>query len=108
MSQISEKSWRAEKKPLVVLIWPQLRSMIGGMFGGIAKCLVGHPFDTLKVRMQTEGFSGRFKGSLHTLKRTVTEEGILAVYKGASLPMVGWSIMDTFLCYVMFKYYIHF
>ena len=47
--------------------------------------------------MQNEGFYGRFGGTLHTLKRTVTEEGILAVYKGASLPMIGWGVIDTFL-----------
>ena len=47
--------------------------------------------------MQTEGYHGRFEGSFHTLSKTVTEEGITAVYKGASLPMMGWGIIDSFL-----------
>ena len=55
------------------------------------------PTITSKVRMQTEGYHGRFGGSFHTLTKTVTEEGIFAVYKGASLPMVGWGTIDSFL-----------
>ena len=47
--------------------------------------------------MQVEGFHGRFGGSVHTLFRTVTEEGVLAVYKGAAAPMVGWGLIDSFL-----------
>ena len=50
-----------------------------------------------KVRMQTEGFHGRFGNSINTLTRTVSEEGILAVYKGAALPMAGWGVIDSFL-----------
>lgn len=88
---------QSTKSKILAVLWPRLRSMIGGMGSGVAKCVVGHPFDTLKVRMQNEGFHGRFRGTLHTLFKTVREEGILAVYKGASLPMLGWGVIDTFL-----------
>lgn len=47
--------------------------------------------------MQTEGYHGRFGGSAHTLTKTVTEEGVLAVYKGAALPMAGWGCIDSFM-----------
>eukprot|EP01084_Bolivina_argentea_P249618 417953_1 len=82
---------------LLAIIYPRVRSFLSGTASGIAKCVVGHPFDTIKVRMQTEGYHGRFGGSLHTLTKTVTEEGIFAIYKGASLPMLGWGIIDSFL-----------
>ena len=47
--------------------------------------------------MQTEGFHGKFKGSFHTAFKTITEESIFALYKGASLPFVGWGVIDSFL-----------
>src|SRR5437879_5589941 len=39
--------------------WPRVRNFIGGYFSGMALVAVGHPFDTLKVRLQTEGQKGR-------------------------------------------------
>lgn len=40
--------------------------------------LIGHPFDTLKTRMQVGGASS----TLQVLRQTVAQEGVLAVYKG--------------------------
>lgn len=82
---------------ILAVVYPRIRSFISGTCSGIAKCIVGHPFDTIKVRMQTEGFHGRFGGSFHTLSKTISEEGIFAIYKGASLPMIGWGTIDSFL-----------
>lgn len=51
-------------------------------------------FDTIKVRLQTST-SAQFKGPLECLMQTVRKEGILALYKGASPPLVGWMFMDS-------------
>ena len=32
---------------LVVIIYPRIRSILSGTASGIAKCIVGHPFDTM-------------------------------------------------------------
>ena len=40
--------------------------------------LVGHPFDTIKVRLQTDGADGqpkRFTGVVDAVKQTVRKEG---------------------------------
>eukprot|EP01132_Coremiostelium_polycephalum_P008257 gene8257-10147_t len=75
--------------------WDRIRNFIGGSASGVACTLAGHPFDTLKVRLQTEGSTGRFRGLTHCLTTTVKEEGVLALYKGATPPMVGMSIINS-------------
>ncbi len=47
------------------------------------------------MRLQTEGGYGRFRGPLHCLTTTVRTEGLRALYKGAALPLFGWSLIDT-------------
>ena len=65
---------------------------IAGLLSGITKLIVGHPFDTIKVRMQT---STIHKSPLNCLKQTLKNEGFRAIYKGASPPLVGWALMDS-------------
>jgi len=72
-----------------------VRGLLAGTASGMTKLVIGHPFDTLKVRLQTEGGYGRFKGPWHCLKSTVQNEGFQGLYKGATPPLVGWSIIDT-------------
>lgn len=78
-------------KPLVN---DHVRGFLAGAFSGMAKCTVGHPFDTIKVRLQTST-SGQFKGPLDCLMQTVRKEGVGAVYKGVTPPLVGWLAMDS-------------
>ncbi|KAJ1758238.1 hypothetical protein LPJ77_003831 [Coemansia sp. RSA 2523] len=66
-----------------------------GLASGATKLLVGHPFDTVKIRCQIEGGHGRFRGPLDCLASTVRNEGARALYKGASIPLVGWAAMDA-------------
>ncbi|KAI9206300.1 mitochondrial carrier protein [Polychytrium aggregatum] len=68
---------------------------IAGVCSGATKLAVGHPFDTIKVRMQTEGGFGRFKGPLDCLVETVKKEGFRGLYKGATPPLLGWALMDS-------------
>ena len=58
--------------------------------------LVGHPFDTIKVRLQTTPAS-RFSGPLACVAQTVRNEGVAALYKGATPPLVGWMFMDSIM-----------
>ncbi|KAJ1649803.1 hypothetical protein IWQ61_009222, partial [Dispira simplex] len=73
----------------------RIHGFAAGIASGITKLAVGHPFDTIKVRLQTEGGFGRFRGPLHCLQTTLRHEGFFALYKGATPPMVGWAIMDS-------------
>ncbi|KAK3988320.1 mitochondrial carrier domain-containing protein [Cladorrhinum sp. PSN332] len=70
------------------------KGFVAGIFSGIAKLAVGHPFDTIKVRLQTSPPT-RFSGPLQCLAQTIRNEGILGLYKGATPPLVGWMFMDS-------------
>lgn len=59
---------------------------IAGVFSGISKLAVGHPFDTIKVRMQTTN-SSQFAGPLACLASTIKNEGVRGLYKGATPPL---------------------
>ncbi|KAJ1999275.1 hypothetical protein GGI04_004072, partial [Coemansia thaxteri] len=73
----------------------RLAGFAAGIASGATKLFVGHPFDTVKIRCQIEGGHGRFKGPLDCLVSTVRQEGPRALYKGASIPLVGWAVMDA-------------
>ena len=77
--------------------WTDLRGFIAGYCSGIALVLAGHPFDTIIVRMSSEGLSGRFGGPLDCLKSTVMEEGALAVYKGVIPPLLMTGVVNSVL-----------
>ncbi|TVY43423.1 Mitochondrial substrate carrier family protein L [Lachnellula subtilissima] len=63
------------------------RGFVAGVFSGVAKLSVGHPFDTIKVRLQTSD-STRFSGPLQCLLSTVRNEGVRGLYKGATPPSI--------------------
>ena len=67
---------------------------VAGVFSGIAKVSIGHPFDTVKVRVQTSGIA-QFRGPLDCVSSTIRKEGFRALYKGATPPLLGWMAMDS-------------
>ena len=70
------------------------KGFVAGVFSGIAKLSVGHPFDTIKVRLQTSQKT-QFTGPLDCLLKTLRREGVKGIYKGASPPLLGWMAMDS-------------
>jgi solute carrier family 25 carnitine/acylcarnitine transporter 20/29 len=58
--------------------------------------IVGHPFDTIKVRLQTSS-KDQFEGPLQCLMKTLRNEGVPGLYKGATPPLVGWMVMDSIM-----------
>ncbi|KAK9448266.1 mitochondrial carrier domain-containing protein [Limtongia smithiae] len=70
----------------------QLKSFAAGGVGGISAVLVGHPFDLIKVRLQTAE-KGMYTGALDALRKTVARDGLLGVYRGVSPPLLGVTPM---------------
>lgn len=68
---------------------------ICGGFGGICTVLVGHPLDTVKVRLQTmkvlPGQPPAYSGTWDCLTKTVKNEGVRGLYKGMAAPLAGVS-----------------
>ena len=50
-----------------------VKDITAGTVGGIAICIVGHPFDTLKVRLQTQpsGSQAIYSGLADCFKQTI-------------------------------------
>lgn len=67
-----------------------LKNSVSGTISGIAGCIVGHPFDTLKVRLQTQPVHAPiYSGLADCFFKTLKWEGIGGLYKGVGSPIVG-------------------
>ncbi|CAH2351492.1 mitochondrial glycine transporter Ymc1p [[Candida] railenensis] len=64
------------------------KDLIGGTIGGIAQVIVGQPFDTVKVRVQSAP-EGTYSGALDVIKKLMANEGPKGFYKGTLTPLVG-------------------
>ncbi|EPS38480.1 hypothetical protein H072_7774 [Dactylellina haptotyla CBS 200.50] len=70
-----------------------LRSLVAGGVGGVCAVVVGHPFDLVKVRLQTAE-KGVYTGTLDVVKKTLAKEGVMrGLYAGVSAPLVGVTPM---------------
>lgn len=75
----------------------QLRALAAGGFGGVCAVVVGHPFDLVKVRLQTAE-SGVYKGAIDVVKKSIARDGLRrGLYAGVSAPLVGVTPMCKFL-----------
>ena len=55
-----------------------LRALVAGGVGGVCAVIVGHPFDLVKVRLQTAE-KGVYSGAIDVVRRTVAREGMVRV-----------------------------
>ncbi|MBE3050463.1 MC/SLC25 family protein [Candidatus Bathyarchaeota archaeon] len=74
----------------------QLRSFAAGGFGGVCAVVVGHPFDLVKVRMQTAE-RGVYKSAIDVVRKSVARDGLKrGLYAGVSAPLIGVTPMCMF------------
>ena len=64
-----------------------LRSLVAGGVGGVCAVIVGHPFDLVKVRLQTAD-KGVYTGAFDVVRKTVAREGLARVCH-SSLQSIG-------------------
>ncbi|KAK9817888.1 hypothetical protein WJX72_003792 [[Myrmecia] bisecta] len=66
------------------------KDVFAGTCGGIAVTLVGHPFDTVKVRLQSQPMDKPiYDGAMDCVKKTIKWEGPQGLYKGVTSPLAG-------------------
>jgi solute carrier family 25 (mitochondrial carnitine/acylcarnitine transporter), member 20/29 len=68
------------------------KNVVAGATSGFCLTVVGHPFDLVKVRLQT---SKQFTGVFDCVKKTFSNEGIRGFYKGVSSPLVSNLFLNS-------------
>lgn len=70
----------------------QIRSLAAGATGGVCAVVVGHPFDLVKVRLQTAE-KGIYSGAMDVVRKTVAREGLRRV--GIPGWLSGWVLTGS-------------
>ena len=66
-----------------------------GFVAGITGIIAGYPFDTVKVRLQTQTLSYRlYSGSLDCFSKIIKQESLSGLYKGMTSPMFGVAVIN--------------
>ncbi|KAL6615175.1 hypothetical protein ACP70R_037445 [Stipagrostis hirtigluma subsp. patula] len=74
------------------------KEYVAGSVAGVAQVIVGHPFDTVKVKMQAHNTTAQgkvYKNAFHCTSRILLEEGIRGLYKGASSSFIGIAVESS-------------
>uniref|UniRef100_A0A671LMS4 Mitochondrial basic amino acids transporter-like n=1 Tax=Sinocyclocheilus anshuiensis TaxID=1608454 RepID=A0A671LMS4_9TELE len=73
-----------------------MNSLSGVHVSGAAGVLVGHPFDTVKVRLQVQSVDKPlYRGTYHCFQSIVRQESMLGLYKGIGSPMMGLTFINA-------------
>ncbi|XP_044497181.1 mitochondrial arginine transporter BAC1-like isoform X7 [Mangifera indica] len=74
------------------------KEYVAGLLAGVATVITGHPFDTVKVKLQehnTETHGIQYKNGLHCTARTLSTDGVL--YRGATPSFFGMAFESSLL-----------
>ncbi|KAF0683407.1 Aste57867_24531 [Aphanomyces stellatus] len=71
-----------------------LRETTAGTVGAICNVYAGLPLDVAKVRLQTQGPRGIYTGLSDVLAKTARQEGVRALWKGAT-PALSSAILEN-------------
>lgn len=66
------------------------------MFLGAAGVLVGHPFDTVKVHLQTQSPKNPlYRGTFDCFRSIIAKDSVAGLYRGISSPMGGVALVNA-------------
>ncbi|KAF7960076.1 hypothetical protein EAE96_001675 [Botrytis aclada] len=70
-----------------------------GSIAGVAGKYIEYPFDTVKVRLQSQPYHLplRYTGPLDCFKQSIRSDGFLGLYRGISAPLVGAALETSSL-----------
>ncbi|KAK9716215.1 hypothetical protein RND81_06G218900 [Saponaria officinalis] len=78
------------------------KDLTAGTVGGVAQLVVGHPFDTIKVKLQSQpaslpGQPPKYTGAMDAVRQTVASEGPRGLYKGMGAPLATVAAFNAVL-----------
>lgn len=79
-----------------------VKDLTSGTMGGAAQLIVGHPFDTVKVKLQSQpaplpGQLLKYSGAMDAVKQTIAAEGPRGLYKGMGAPLATVAAFNAVL-----------
>jgi len=72
---------------------PFLHSFLAGNFAGICGLTLSYPFDTVKVRLQTQ--PGTYSSLFNCFSTMLRQEGFFAFYRGLPSPALGYGAINA-------------
>ncbi|KAI3692021.1 hypothetical protein L6452_31827 [Arctium lappa] len=78
------------------------KDLTAGTIGGVTQLFVGHPFDTIKVKLQSQptpapGQLPKYSSAIDALKQTLAAEGPRGLYKGMGAPLATVAVLNAVL-----------
>lgn len=78
------------------------KDLTAGTLGGAAQLICGHPFDTIKVKLQSQpaplsGQPPKYAGAMDALRQTLAAEGPRGLYKGMGAPLATVAAFNAVL-----------
>lgn len=78
------------------------KDLTAGTVGGAAQLIVGHPFDTIKVKLQSQptplpGQLPKYSGAVDAVRQTVAAEGARGLFKGMGAPLATVAAFNAVL-----------
>ncbi|VFQ67248.1 unnamed protein product [Cuscuta campestris] len=78
------------------------KDLSSGTVGGAAQLICGHPFDTIKVKLQSQpaplpGQPPKYLGAIDAVKQTIAAEGPRGLYKGMGAPLATVAAFNAVL-----------
>lgn len=79
-----------------------VKELVAGTAGGTAQILVGHPFDTIKVKLQSmkkppPGQPPQYRGAMDVVRKVAATEGLLGLYAGIQAPLPFVAVFNAAL-----------
>jgi mitochondrial ornithine carrier protein len=76
-----------------------LKEVVCGSVAGIVGKYIEYPFDTVKVRLQSQPdhLPLRYTGPLDCFKQSLVQDGFIGIYRGISAPLVGAAVENACL-----------
>ncbi|CAJ2678636.1 unnamed protein product [Trifolium pratense] len=71
------------------------KDYVAGLLAGVSAVVTGHPFDTVKVKLQTHNTKAHlvpYRNGLHCTARILQTEGIKGFYRGATSSFAGMAL----------------
>jgi len=66
------------------------KDVFAGTCGGVTVTLLGHPFDTVKVLLQTQSSKNPvYSGAVDAASKVIKAEGVGGLYRGVTSPLAG-------------------